>query len=371
MVGGLALSLGGCSSSDPADQGAVAAALTVQLVSPEPRTWPREISASGALRPWQEMVISAETGPYRVASLSADVGTRAAKGQVLATLSRDALEAERAQQQAAVAQALANLAKATSDVERARQVGDSGAISAQQIQGYKVTQQTSQASLDAAKAQLRATEVSLGQTQVRAPDAGVVSSRSANLGQVVSAGGEMFRMVRQGRVEWQAELDSRQLQDARVGQTGRVTLPGGAVVSGRVRLVSPTLSADTSRGIAYVELPVSSPAQAGMYGNGVLEIGAVRVLTLPDTAVVLRDGKSYVFVVGAGDKAREVTVAAGQRREGRVEVAGLRADAQVVAAGAAFLSDGAVVRVVKADVPKAGVPKADGPKTDVPKTGAQ
>jgi len=344
-----ALSLAGCSSSDTTgtkDEGSTA--LAVDVTKPEERLWPHEITASGALKPWQEMVISAETGPYRVASLNADVGTWARKGQVLAVLARDTLEAQRAQQVAAVAEAQANLAKARSDVERARQVGHSGALSAQQIESYKVTLQTSQASLDSAKAQLRATEVSLGQAMVRAPDSGVVSSRSANLGEVVSAGGELFRMVRQGRVEWQAELDSRQLQSVHAGQVGRVTLPGGAEVSGTIRLVAPTLSTDTSRGIAYVQLPVGSPAQAGMYAGGVLEAGSSKVLTVPDTAVVLRDGKSSVFVLGKGNKVQETSVTTGQRRDGRVAVTGVPIDAAIVKSGGPFLSDGLVVRVVAA-----------------------
>ncbi|EIZ77858.1 secretion protein HlyD [Novosphingobium sp. Rr 2-17] len=340
-----ALALAGCSSSEPAaDATEEAASLTVRATVPQALTWPREIAASGAIRPWQEMVISAETGAYRVASLNADVGTWAGAGQVLATLARDSLEAQRAQLQASVAQAQANLNKASSDVERARQVGDSGALSAQQIESYRVTQQTSKASLESARAQLRGVEVQLSQTAVRAPDAGVVSSRSANLGQVVSAGTELFRMVRQGKVEWQAELDSRQLRLAKAGQTSRVTLPGGAVVTGTIRLVSPTLEGTTSRAIAYVQLPVGSPAQAGMYGSGVIEIGSERVMTLPETAVVLRDGKSFVYALN-GNKVKETVVKAGMRRDNRVEVSGIAAGTRVVATSASFLSDGAVVRV--------------------------
>lgn len=352
MIGALAMA--GCSSPEPAANSTDAAAsLTVVVTKPQQLTWPREIIASGAVKPWQEMVISAETGSYRVAGLKADVGTWADAGQVLATLARDSLEAQRAQLQASVAQAQANLAKANSDVARAKQVEGSGALSAQQIESYRVTQLTSRASLEAARAELRGVEVQLSQTAVRAPDSGVISSRSANLGQVVNAGTELFRMVRQGKVEWQAELDSRQLQQARAGQTGRVTLPGGAVITGRVRLVSPTLNGDTSRGIAYVELPVGSPAQAGMYGSGAIEVGASTVLTLPETAVVLRDGKSLVYVLN-GNKVRETVVKAGQRRDSRVEVSGIDANTRVVATGASFLSDNAIVRVRSDDARNAG-----------------
>lgn len=344
----IACALGGCSGSKKATAAEDApASLTVTLTRPQQRAWPRLIDANGNLQPWQEMVISAETGPYRVATLEADVGTRARKGQVLATLARATLLADKARLVAGVAEAQANLVKANSDVDRARQVGDSGALSAQQIQSYRVTQQTSQASLASARAQLRSAEVQLGQADVRAADDGVVSSRSALLGKVVNAGDELFRLVRQGRIEWQAELDARQIAQVRPGQTARLTLPGGETVIGTVRLVAPTLAGNTSRGVVYVRLPGDSPARAGMYGSGTIEVGSAPVLTVPDSAIVPRDGKSYVYLLSQGNHVKEAPVTAGQRRDARVEVRGIAADAQVVATGGAFLSDGAVVRVAR------------------------
>ncbi|MEN2786550.1 efflux RND transporter periplasmic adaptor subunit [Sphingomonas qilianensis] len=344
-----ALVLTGCSGSkDAAATKDTPASLTVTVVRPQQLSWPRLLGANGNLQPWQEVVISAETGPYRIASLNADVGGRVRKGQVLATLARETLLADRARLQAAVAEAQANLDKADSDVARARQIGDSGALSAQQIQGYRVTQQTSQASLAAARAQVRAADVQLGQANVRAADDGVVSSRTALLGKVVNAGDELFRLVRQGIIEWQAELDARQIGAVRAGQSAQVTLPDGQKVTGIVRLVSPTLTSTTSRGIVYVRLAANSPARAGMYGSGVIDVGSGPVLTVPDGAVVLRNGKSSVYLLGKNNKVKETAVTTGQRRDGRTEVSGIATDAQVVASGGAFLSDGVSVRVVSA-----------------------
>lgn len=338
-----AIALPGCSPTE--ETTADEAALSVEAVKPTKLVWPRQLTANGALAAWQEAIISAETGPYRIATINADVGTWARKGQVLATLSRDGLLADQARLRAALAEAQANLSKAASDVERARLVGDSGALSAQQIESYKVSRQTAQASVDAARAQLRSTEIQLGQTSIRAVDDGVVSSRSALLGKVVSSGEELFRLVRQGRVEWQAELDAQQLAQVRSGQAARVTLPDGQVAEGTVRLVAPTLNAGTSRGIAYVQLPPRSAARAGMYGSGIIETDSAEVMTLPDSAVVLRDGKSYVFIIDRYNKVRQQTVTTGQRRDGRIEVSGLSATAEVVETGGAFLSDGVPVRV--------------------------
>ena len=54
---------------------------------------------------------------------------------------------------------------------------------------------------------------------------------------MASAGTELYRLIRQGRIEWRAELDARQLAAVREGQPARVEVPGRATVAGKVRLV--------------------------------------------------------------------------------------------------------------------------------------
>jgi len=168
------------------------------------------------------------------------------------------------------------------------------------------------------------------------------------LGNVVNAGAEMYRLVRQGRVEWRAELDARQVAMLRAGQSAHVTLPSGEQVDGRVRLVGPTLSTNTGRATVYVSLPASSPARPGMFANGTIEFDPQPAQTLPQTAVTLHDGRAYVYLLGAGDKVSSRPVTTGRRQADRIEVIGLPADARVVAEGGAFLSEGAQVTVVSA-----------------------
>jgi HlyD family secretion protein len=77
-------------------------------------------------------------------------------------------------------------------------------------------------------------------------------------------------------------------------------------------------------------------------------------LTLPQSAVLLRDGFSYVLRVGPDSKVSELKVKAGRRVGDRVEILdGLPADARVVASGGGFLGDGDTVRVVDAPVKSA------------------
>lgn len=346
------LLLTACSKPDDGGPAAAASApsvLTVEITSPSTLQWPQTIEANGALAAWQEIIVSPETGGLRIAELAVDVGTRVRKGQLLARLADDSLQNDLHKQQALVAQAQATLDQATSNVQRAKAAENSGGLSAQTIEQYRITEATSRAALASAKADLDATQLKLRQTRIVAPDDGLVSTRSGVLGNVVSAGTELFRLVRQGRVEWRAEVDARQLAVIKEGQHARVALPTGQTVDGKVRLLGPVLSTDTGRALIYVALPTDSAARVGMFASGSVELPSTPALTLPQSALVSRDGRDYVYTVDGGGKAHSVVVTVGRRQQQRVEVlGGVPANARVVAGGGAFLSDGAQVTVAAA-----------------------
>ncbi|AMP39615.1 efflux RND transporter periplasmic adaptor subunit [Ralstonia solanacearum] len=326
------------------------AALTVTVVAPQTFDWPDTIEANGSTAAWQEAIISAETGSLRITELLVDVGSEVKRGQLLARLADATATADLRKQEAAVAQARANLQQAQADLKRSQQVADSGAVSAQKLDEYRITEAVDRAALASAEAELQNKRTTLSQTRIVAVDDGIVSSRSALLGNVVGAGTELFRLIRQGRVEWQAEVDAQQLARVRAGQAARVTLPGGKTIDGKVRLVSPTLSTNTGRAIAYVALN-GRDAQPGMFASGTMELGARPALTLPESALVPRDGRTDVYVLnGDGATVSRRTVVAGRRRDGRCEiVSGLEAGARVVSTGGGFLSDGVTVKVLQAN----------------------
>ncbi|MQP65380.1 efflux RND transporter periplasmic adaptor subunit [Niveispirillum sp. SYP-B3756] len=324
----------------------VASSLAVTVTPPQVLSWPMQLTANGAIAAWQEVIIGAEVGGLRIDSLKADVGDWVKRGDVLAQFDDATLLAEESRLVAALASAKATLEQATADAARATKVGQSGALSAQQLDQYRIAKLTAQANVASAEAQLQTARIKLRQSRIVAADDGFVSSRSALLGQVPSAGTELFRLVRQGHIEWRAELDSRQLAQAKPGLKAVLTLPDGQVVEGLVRLVSPTLNADTSRGIVYVRLPKESPARAGMYASGQVELTPSNAVTVPDTAIVLRDGRSYLYLLRDDMKVRQQQVSLGRRRDGRVEITSpLDPQARIVTSGGAFLSDGMPVRM--------------------------
>jgi RND family efflux transporter MFP subunit len=313
------------------------------------------IAATGNVTAWQEAVIGAELSGYRLTEVLVNVGDVVRKGQLLARMSSDNVAAELNQSRAAAEEAQANLAEAKANADRARQIQASGALSAQQINQFLTAEQTALARLNAARARVQADELRLAQTRVLAPDDGVISARTATVGSLAQNGQELFRLIRGGRLEWRAEVTANELARVKPGMLATLQPPGaaaGARVQGKVRMVAPTVDAQTRNAIVYVDLPAGSPVRAGMFVRGELQVGQGSALTLPQSAVVLRDGFAYVYRVGPDNRVAELKVETGRRVGDRIEITrGLAADMKLVASGAGFLADGDTVRVVEATAP--------------------
>ena len=254
-----------------------------------------------------------------------------------------------AQIRAAVAEAEAALTEAAANAQRARDLAASGALSKQQIEQYLTAERTAQARLEAQRAAATVQQLRLGQTRVVAPDDGVISARSATVGAVLPAGQELFRLIRRGRLEWRAEVPADDLVRLKPGLPATLHLPGGVIVAGKLRMLAPTIDAQTLNGIAYVDLAAAPAARAGMFARGEFDLGSTPALTLPQSAVQLRDGFAYVLRVGADSKVTQTKVGTGRRIGERIEITGgLDAAARVVAAGGGFLVDGDTVRIAEA-----------------------
>jgi RND family efflux transporter MFP subunit len=333
-------------------------ALTVNLVSPLSGDWPQRLAANGNIAAWQEAVIGAEATGLRLTDVLVSVGDQVKRGQLLAKLKDDTLAAELAQTQASLVEAQAAAEEARANGDRARQMQSTGMVTAQQIQQWLTAEQTARARVDALKARLVAEQLRLAQTRVLAPDHGIISARAATVGAVVQPGQDLFRLIRGGRLEWRAEVPATELARIRPGTVVRVTPAGGMVIDGRVRLVAPTVDTQSRNGLVYVDLPSPGEARAGMFARGEFDLGATKALTLPQSAVVLRDGFPFVARVSEQSKVSLIKVATGRRVGDRVEiVSGLESNARVVASGGGFLSDGDTVRVVQGPPADVGVGK--------------
>lgn len=326
-------------------------ALTVSLAVPRREDWPRTLAAQGNVAAWQEAAVGAELSGFRVTSVLVNVGDRVTRGQTLATVNADTVAADVQQARASVAEAEAVLGEAKANAARSRDLASKGFVSAQALTQSATVEQTAAARLAAAQARLRSEELRLAHTRVVAPDDGTISARTATVGALAQPGQEMFRLIRGNRLEWRAEVTAAELASLAPGTGALVRLPNGAEVRGTVRTLAPTVDPATRMALVYVDLPVaaSAPARAGMFARGEFELGRATALSLPQAAVVQREGFWYVFRVQPDGRVAQTKVAVGRRAGDRVEIVdGLPADARVVAAGAGFLSDGDLVKVVDA-----------------------
>jgi RND family efflux transporter MFP subunit len=352
LFGAAALAVRAADDKKAAPAATARPALTVGTTRPQPASLPLRIAANGNIAAWQEAVIGTEANGLRLSEVRVNVGDVVKRGQVLATFTPDLLQADVTQMRALVAEAEAALAEAAANAARARELQTSGALSEQQINQFLTAERTAQARLEAQRAQAQVQRLRLSQTQVLAPDDGVISARSATVGAVLPAGQELFRMIRQGRLEWRAEVPAADLARVKPGMAASVTVPGAPTLAGKVRMVAPTVDPQTRNGIVYVDLAPSREARAGMFARGEFDVGSVQGLTLPQSAVLLRDGFSYVMRVEPDSTVREVKVTLGQRQGDRVQITGgVDAGTRVVASGGGFLSDGDLVRVVDGGAP--------------------
>ncbi|MBF0136669.1 MAG: efflux RND transporter periplasmic adaptor subunit [Magnetococcus sp. DMHC-1] len=325
--------------------------LTVTVAMPQQENWPLTLLVSGGIHAWQESVVASEIGGLAVTSLLVDVGSQVKRGQELARLSDATLQAVLVQHRANVARTEANLALAASNANRARDLKGSSAMSEQQSTQYLLTEKAVRAELEAVKAAMGVDEVRLRQTHILAADDGVITARNATLGSVVQVGGDMFRLLRQGRLEWRAELTAGQMARVQAGVQARLSLDDGQTLNVVARQVAPVLDPNNRRGLVYFDLPPGSAFRAGMFVQGEIQLGTTGAMTLPQSAIVMHDGNAYVFEMTTGERVVQRKISTGRRQGQRVEItAGVQPDTRVVVAGGAFLHDGDRVRVVTGDV---------------------
>ncbi len=328
------------------------AALTVSIVKPYRINWPETVTTDGAISPWQEAVVSAEISGARLVAVAADVGDRVEKGQLLARFESSSAEAMLAQQQALLAEAEARLAEAEANETRTLGLQKNASISDQDVIKSKTTTRSARAQVDLAQARLRSQQLALDHTRIYAPDSGVVSARQAMLGAVAVPGLELFRLIRQNRLEWRAELIATAITRVHEGNKAEIVIPDGGTLTGTVRQVAPQLDSQSRTGIVYVTLPTVADGDirvlAGMFASGTIVVGEREGMALPASSVVQRDGFEYVFAVDIENSTvLQKKITSGRRFANGVEIlSGISPEDNVVETGGAFLNDHDRVRIV-------------------------
>ncbi|MDN5780677.1 MAG: efflux RND transporter periplasmic adaptor subunit [Luteimonas sp.] len=345
----LTLLLSACGDKPGADdQAAPASTLAVTLVRAQVRPIQRTVVVSGPVAAFEEMQLGVEISGARVTALNVDVGQQVSKGQVLLELDHRSLDSELQQANAALSEAEAGVTLARANLARGEGLVKDKYISAAQLDELRAARTQAEARRNTARASRDAAQLRRDFAELRAPADGIISKRLVQPGQVVAAGSELLRLIRDGRLEWRAELSEDELTLVEPGATVQLPARGGTV-SGRIRAVSPGVDSQTRTGTIYADLPEPGPLQPGTYVEGRIVTGAGNALTVPAASVVQRDGHAYVFTLDGNKIAHRVRVATGAKVDGQVEIVdGLKTGDAVVEQGAGFLGDGDTVRVVAA-----------------------
>jgi RND family efflux transporter MFP subunit len=314
-------------------------AVTAILPAQMPLT--RQLSATGSIFAWQEVIIAPEVGGYQIASVSVEIGDHVKRGQELARLSGALLESQVAMANASVMQADAMQNNAKAALARGESVFEKGVLSRADIDTLRANAISAEANSATAKANLDSAALRLRLTRVRAPDDGIISARSANIGQVVQVGTELMRLLRRGRVEWRAEVPEADMRSIRAGMKVRIQTVEGTQLNGKVRSVAPTIQSANRTGIIYVDIPAGSGARPGMFARGDIQVSLGTALMVPLSCLQVQDGYSYVYLMKANGSVQRRRVQTGTTQAGAIEVTqGLAVGERIVNSGVAFLSDG-------------------------------
>jgi HlyD family secretion protein len=201
-----------------------------------------------------------------------------------------------------------------------------------------------------AEAQRREWLVRLGRTEIKAPADGVVSRRTARIGAVAAASGEaLFRIIRDGAVELEADVAEMTLARVATGQRAQVRPAGRETdLAAVVRLVSPEITRATRLGRVRLALEDSRHLTIGSFARGIIEIARKEAVLAPLSAVLFTaEGPRVQAVVGDAVETRTVTV--GIRSGGMIEIlSGLAPGDTVVAISGTFLRNGDRVQPVPA-----------------------
>lgn len=321
---------------------------TVSAITTTLASMPRMVVASGTVSAWEEVPVGAETGGLNATVVHVDEGSYVRQGQPLVQMNDVLLRAQMRQQEANVQTAEANAARDDAALGRAQELKEKGFLSQASLDQALANQRASTANLAAARAGLAETRTRVSQAIIRAPVSGLIIRRSVTRGQIIEQGSELFRIVRDGRLELDAQVPETDLPALAAGQSARITSSQATPSVGTIRIVTPEVDPQTRLGLARISLDPSSGLKAGMFARAEISAGTRDATVVPTGAVLYRNNKSGVFVIEADNKVRFVPVTVLMRSDTQTSVGGLAVGARVAVEGAGFLNEGDAVTVARA-----------------------
>ncbi|HQS69938.1 MAG: efflux transporter periplasmic adaptor subunit [Novosphingobium sp. 28-62-57] len=339
---------GGATSADATGE---AQAQVVSVIVPGQTTIANVISASGTIAARREMPVGVAGEGGQVARVLVDAGDWVQAGQVLAVIDRAVQTQQLASQAANVEVAAADARLAQANLDRALKLVERGFISKADVDRLTATRDAAVARVGVARAGLGELRERTARLNIVAPAAGLVLTRAAEPGQIVSPGtGVLFSMARDGQMEMQARLSEFDLARLSVGSSAEV-IPVGSerTFSGEIWQLSPTIDQNSREGIARIALPYDKALRPGGFASAKLRSGTVTAPLLPESAILSDEKGSFVYVVGSDDKVERRAVKTGEvNARGIAVIEGLSGKERIVLRAGGFLNAGDKVQPVVA-----------------------
>ena len=351
-------------------------AITVSVV--EQRVLRDRAIVTGLIGPVESVQVAPLIEGQPIEALLADVGDIVTEGQTLAILSKTTLELQKSQLAASLAQARAIIAQAEAQMLEARTAADEAQRVNERTASLRKQGSASQAAADTANsnaisatarvtvavqslegARAQATfvaaqtdniDLQLRRTEVKSPVNGEITQRNAVVGSIASAaGGPMFKLIRDGALEMDADVAEVDMMRVAKGQKVLLSLVGtDAPLTGTVRLVEPTIDPTTRLGRARIKLDEPVKVRSGMFVDAEVMVSERETLAVPVTAVGRTSQGASVKRVQDG-LVTQVPVQTGIRDSGWVEIlSGLEAGDTIVTKAGAFVRDGDRINPVPA-----------------------
>jgi HlyD family secretion protein len=327
------------------------------------------ISVVGSLAAREEVLVHPSIAGREIQQILAEVGQTVEQGQPLAVfdradamlaLDKSAVRALRARAAVAVETgkvevALVAAREARKQLDRSLTLQPKGIIADQVLDERQnaydravVETALARQSLDLARAEeqlieqeRREIELTINRSTLRAPESGLVLERNARVGVMTSdSGTPLFRLAKDGRIEFVAEVTETNFVRLSKGMRAKVTVPGrDEPLGGTLRLNAAQIDPKTRSGTVRIELDESEGLIPGVFARAVIDTSTRTNVLLPATAVRSTRGSHSVYVV-KDDVVETRTVRTGLRQGNSVEIIeGVKEGEMVVLKAGGFLRD--------------------------------
>lgn len=319
---------------------------------------------SGDVRPRYESRLAFRVGG-KISARKVEVGSSVARGTVLMQLDPQDLRLGQAQARASLRAAQTNADLARAELKRYQDLRSQNFVSQAVLDQKIAAARSSQASVEAARAQLREQANQTGYASLVSDTDGVVTGIDAEVGQVVQAGTPVVRVARTDEKEVVIGVPEDQVDELRhVGEVKvRLWADPKRAIAGRIREVSPVADPATRTYPVKVAIPPEDDVRLGM--TAVVEIASHAAsagggqLRVPLSALVQNKGGSSVWVVENGAVRLQPVEVGGVAGNDVLLSGGAQPGQTVVTAGVNLLKPGQKVRILRADVARRGDAEAE------------